>query len=114
MQLALELASRREGLITAVTDTETADILERIPGAIGGLTLSLIVSERRPLKALALDGAIPSLAALADGRYRHAKAHYTVRRVRSTVVASTFCEFVCSSAAAPLLAETGNLPGGGA
>ena len=74
MSQAVTGALARPGMIMALTDKASADSLETIPGAFGTTTLAQIISEKRPLQALALDGVAPSLQSLAEGKYLFAFA----------------------------------------
>ena len=78
MSQAVTAAQARHGMITALTDKANAESLETIPGAVGTTTLAQITSEKRGLRPLALDGVSPSLATLANGRYRYYKTLFTV------------------------------------
>ena len=71
MREAKLLAEKRKGLAFAVTDQDAADNLAKISGALGPSTLAQILSERRALKALRLDGVEPSAQSIADVRYAY-------------------------------------------
>lgn len=111
---ATEAAHRREGKNIAITDTESADELERIPGAIGTSTLSLIRSEERRLKILSVGGLVPSIGDRANGKYPYQKSIYLIFPANPSPVARAFVEFMDSAAAATILAQTGNLVAGSA
>jgi phosphate transport system substrate-binding protein len=107
---AVEQALKRAGMLVASTDREAADILERTPGAIGPSTLGLIQSERRGLRALAMDGVAPTLQALESGAYPHHKRLYLVIGKKGlTPEAARFVEFVTSPAGKALLRNNGHL-----
>lgn len=108
MAAALTLAGKRPGIRIAVTDQEAADDLERIPGAIGPATLSLILSERRKLRALKLDGKDPTPTNLASGAYPYFKRLFVVTESRRPVVAGQFVAFVQSPAGRKILTDTGH------
>ena len=57
--LAIEEALASGGMIVTLTAQEAADAIEKTPGAFGISSLSLIESERRPLRAVPLDGVSP-------------------------------------------------------
>ncbi|MGQ0710433.1 MAG: substrate-binding domain-containing protein [Rhodoferax sp.] len=99
---------RRDGMIVAETDRRVADALERTAHALGNSTLALLLSERRRLKALALNGVAPSPASIADGSYPYYKTFYAVRRQSGTEAAREFVDFVLSRAGAAILRANGH------
>lgn len=107
---AADQALQRPGMIIAPTDQEAADILQRTPGAFGTLTLGLILAERRPLKALAIDGRKPSLAALDSGDYPYAKTLYAITSTGTGAAAKKLLAFAHSDAGAAILRQNGFLP----
>ena len=75
---AIDSAASRRGMLDGTTDGDTADLIERTPGAFGPSTLALIESEKRPLTALAIDGVAPTLANLGSGQWKLHKPLYMV------------------------------------
>lgn len=110
MERAVKTALSRKGMLMATTDQDCVRMIEKIPGAMGTATLTQIVTERRAVKALALDGASPTVANLASGAYPYYKTLYMVTGPRSSADAGRFCDFVRSPAARKILEKTGNLP----
>ena len=106
---ALAKAYRRRGVPVAITDQDSADLIAAVPGALGTSTLALILGEKRPLKALALDGIIPTPAALSDGSYTLSKPLYFVTRPNPPDPARAFIRFVVSDHGAHILYKTGHL-----
>ncbi|MHB1332441.1 MAG: substrate-binding domain-containing protein [Sulfuriferula sp.] len=113
MNLAVKSALARQGMIMAITDQDSADNIENIPGAIGTLTLAQIVSERRALKPLALNGLTPSLDALEEGEYPYFKSMYMVSSAKPNPLTQAFIAFVHSPAGRKILEENGQraMPG---
>jgi phosphate transport system substrate-binding protein len=109
METAVEKALSREGLLVAMTDQENADLLTKVKGAFGTLTLAQIISERRPLHALPLDGVQPSIMALAKGTYPYSKSFFAVTGPRNNPEAWQFIEFLFSSEGKAILTRTGHL-----
>ena len=105
---AITAASGRRGLLDAATDSETADLIERTPGAFGPSTLALIESEKRPLVALAIDGVQPSVANLVNGKWKLVKPLYLVVGPQSGALAQRFVAFVRSAEGRRLLASAGH------
>lgn len=104
---ALAKARLREGMLVAITDQEAADLIERLPGGIGTSTLALVTAERRPLRALALDGVRPDLAQVASGRYPLVKSLFWVTRGPPSGAAAAFLELAASPAGRKAIAEMG-------
>jgi phosphate transport system substrate-binding protein len=107
MDAAVAAALVRKGMVTAITDQESAELLEKTPGAIGTSSLALIVSEKRALRALPLNGVEPSLKAFADGRYPYAKTLYLVTGARLSEDARRFADFLRSPAGRAILQRNG-------
>lgn len=60
MARAVAAMQSRPGVLTAVTDRDMADALERAAGSFGVVGLGLIRSENRSIKPLTLDGRTPT------------------------------------------------------
>lgn len=108
IEKAIDIAEKRPGLAYASNDQESADQSERTPGAFGVSTLSLVVSENRPLRALTLDGVAPTAANAAAGKYPLSKAFYLVTLSSRAAAVKGFVEFVQSPAGHKILIATGN------
>jgi phosphate transport system substrate-binding protein len=104
----VEVAENRPGVQFSVNDQDAADDLERIPGAIGPSSLSLILSEKRALRALRFDGREPTAANGASGAYPHYKRLYIVTGPNRPAVAERFMAFVQSPDGRKILAGSGN------
>ncbi len=109
MDAAVRVALSREGMVMAVTDQENADIIVRIRGGFGGTTLAQLLAERRPLKALSLDGVEPGLAALARGAYPYAKIFFAITGPKASRGTRDFIAFLHSPEAQAILTRTGHL-----
>jgi len=107
MERALNSAHGRAGLKMAATDQDSAEAIAAIPGALGTSTLALILSERRPLKALSINGIPPSPRAIADGSYPYFKTFYLVTRRTPSPPAKRFLEFVGSAPGREILSRLG-------
>jgi len=110
MKQARQAAHQRPGMFFAGSDQENADYLEKIPGALGGIGLSVILSERRRLRPLRLDGAAPTPAALAAGKYRFYKPLYAVVKQGASPAARRFLAFVASAHGTEALRSVGIVP----
>ena len=108
LDAAVMKAQAVPGLATAVTDQDGANAIEKIPGAIGTSTLALILSEHRALKALAINGVIPSIETIKDGSYPYQKTLYFVTTTNVSKAAREFIAFAHS--AHNTLMDNGQLP----
>lgn len=96
------------GRIVAQTSQEAADNIERIPGAFGLSSLSLIVAERRSLKALSFEGVAPTIDNAARGVYPFVTTYALVTQSVRTPLVESFVEFVRSPEGRLILEESGN------
>jgi phosphate transport system substrate-binding protein len=108
MPAAIDAAARRPGVLDAITDTDAANVLESTPGAIGPCTLALILSERRPLVALKLDGIAPTLASFASGEYPHQKPLFMLSHAQPPAAVQRFIEFARSEPGRRILSAAGH------
>jgi phosphate transport system substrate-binding protein len=106
---AMENARARRGVPVAFTDQEAADKLQKLVWGLGPTTLSLILGEGRPLKALWLDGVAPTLQNLASGAYPLVKTLYLVTGPEPEPAAESFIAFLRSDAGRAILERTGHL-----
>jgi len=109
MNTAITAAHARKGLRMAETDQDNADALEQLPGSLGATTLTLISTEKRAIKPLALDGVSPTLQSLTAGRYRYARTLYLITGRNPSPLAKDFVAFVRSSAGQAILTTGENL-----
>lgn len=107
MSAAVDIALRRKGMIMATTGHDAADAIESVPGAFGATTLSLLLSEKRALRILSLDGITPSIRTMADGSYPYSKTFFMVTRKNLPASVRRFIDFVRSPAGAAILAKNG-------
>lgn len=107
---AVTEAHQRPGKNIAITDTDSADELEKIPGAVGTSALSLIKSEDRRLKTLAIAGVEPTLQNASSGKYPYLKTIYVVTTANPSPVAQSFVKYIESPAGRTVLSQTGNIP----
>ena len=103
----LAAAEARPGVRFSVNDQDAANDLERIPGAIGPSSLALIVSEKRALRALKLDGGEPTPGNAASGAYPYYKRLFLVTGAKRSAAVERFVAFVRSPAGRKILAGNG-------
>jgi phosphate transport system substrate-binding protein len=108
MREAKSAAEQRRGMVFTVTDQETASSIEKVSGALGPSTLALMLSEKRTLKALALDGVVPNAQNLANGSYPLGKQLLIVTGPKTPPEAHAFVTFVRSAAGREILQQTGH------
>ena len=104
---ALAAAQTRPGVQFSVNDQDAANDLERIPGAIGPSSLALIVSEKRTLRALKLDGREPTSMSAAAGAYPYYKRLFFVTGTKRLAAVERFIAFVHSPAGRKILTSNG-------
>ena len=107
MSAAVDIALRRKAMIVATTDDDAADAIENVPGAFGGTTLSIVLSEKRAIRILSLDGVIPSVRTMADRSYPYSKTFFMVTKNNPPAAVRWFIEFVRSPAGAAILLKNG-------
>ena len=114
MRRALDSAMAREGMIVATNDQESVDSIGRLPGALGTSSLALLLSEKRPLTPLAINGVVPSVETIADGSYPYLKSMYLVIKSTPSAQVSRFLSFVLSPEGQTILRATGHWSGANA
>jgi phosphate transport system substrate-binding protein len=110
MRAAVDTALRRDGMIVAPTDQDAADVMETVPGAFGGTTLSLVLSEKRALRVVSLGGVMPSVRTMTDRSYPFSKTFFMVTRKHPLPPVRRFIDFVRSPAGAAILSKNGQAP----
>ena len=105
---ALAIAMAREGMAIGITDQDTVDTIERLPGAIGTASLAVLKSENRRAVALAIDGVAPTVANLSKGSYPYHKRMYLVVKGAPGAAVSKFVAFVGSEAGRRILGDSGH------
>lgn len=103
-------AYQRRGVPIALTDQDAAQMIATVPGAVGTSTLALILSEKKSLKALRLDGVKASAETLSSQKYPMFKDLFLVyNRQNKTETLDTFLTFLSSDKARSILLNTGHL-----
>jgi phosphate transport system substrate-binding protein len=110
MAYAVEQSQKREGLIVATTDQNSADAIERTNGSFGTTTLALVVSEKRRMRVLSLSGVNPTTKSVRDGTYPLTKTFYMVTRPTPLPAAEKFIRFVRSPEGEAILSRVGHVP----
>jgi len=110
MANSVQQSQKREGLIVAPTDQNSADEIERISGSFGTTTLALVASEKRRIRMLSLSGATPTTKSVRDGTYPYAKTFFMVTRQAPSPAAEKFVRFVRSPGGKAILSRSGHIP----
>lgn len=105
---SVKKARSREGMTVALTDHDSADMMEKLSGSFGTTTLTQIISEKRHLTVLPLNGIMPGLKTIADGTYPFFKNFYMIIGPKSSPLARGFIEFVKSEEGRDILINNGN------
>ncbi|MBF0159590.1 MAG: substrate-binding domain-containing protein [Magnetococcales bacterium] len=98
---------RVHGSAMADTDIDLADMVEKVPGALGSVALTLVLAERRSLRGLVLDGSEPTVAALKSGHYPYAKPLFLVTRAAADAAVGGLTDFIRSATGQILLEQLG-------
>ena len=98
------------GAIIAYSDQEMMEIGERNVGSLVFGALSTMLAERRQLRAIKLDDAVPSAASLENGSYPMELVLHIVLGPKSGAIASQFRDFTRSTEAAAILRAYECLP----
>jgi phosphate transport system substrate-binding protein len=83
---------------------------EQIPGSLVGSTLAQIVTERRNLRPVALDGVEPTFANFEAGSYRYRKTLYFVVRTSPGPAVERFMRFMQSPEGQTILRRAAIVP----
>jgi phosphate transport system substrate-binding protein len=110
MREAIEAARLRPELPVAPTDQDNATLAERLLGSFAQAGLSQILTEKRDLRFVPIDGVEPSLENLGSGKYPYEKPFYLVYSAKTKVAAERLLEFLRSAKGRSILRDTSNLP----
>jgi phosphate transport system substrate-binding protein len=110
MSRAVDAALSREGMLIALTDQDSIEMLEKTPGAIGFSTLTQVIAEKRRLKILSLDGALPVVKSRVNVSYPFFKTLSLVTKPEPSHAVRRFIDFVLTERGLHILEESGNLP----
>lgn len=101
---------QRRGLPVALTDQESADMIASVPGGVGTSTLALLLSENKPLRALKLNGVVPSAESLESQSYPIYKdLFFAYNRQNRKQSLAAFLTFLKTEKARSIFLDTGHL-----
>ncbi len=109
MDAALARARAIPGIPVAFTEQDNMDLAETLPGVLTTASLTAIISEKRSLALIAIDGVAPTVENLATGAYKISKSFYLVTGPETGGTALEFIRFIRSAEGAAILRTTGNL-----
>lgn len=109
MNEAITQAQSRPGMMTAVTDPESNQMVTNTFGSIGASGLVGVLVEKQSLKILSLNGVMPTTEALADGRYPLTKEIHFATSNRLPESAHKFLDFVYSAQGRAIVKNIGVL-----
>jgi phosphate transport system substrate-binding protein len=107
ISVALDVAMSRPGMVTALTDQDNADMIERIPGAFGISTLTQIISEKRCLNILSFNGVMPNINNLASDFYPLSRLFFAVTLKDVSTPVREFLTFMQSTQGRRILKANG-------
>lgn len=108
VEAAVMAAHAKPGMTLAITDSDSADQIEKIAGAFGTSTLALVMSEKRNFNILPLDGVIPNMETLNNGSYPYTKDMYASVSAAPSSGTKQFIQFIRSPKGSEILERTGH------
>lgn len=107
---AIESARRRPDVPVAATDQDNVAIAQRLAGSLTFAGYGQIVAEKCDLRLVPIDGIVPNLANLANGKYPYQKIFYLVFAQQRSAGAEQLLRFLHSQEGRQVLLAAGNLP----
>lgn len=104
---ALEHLRKRRDLSVAATDQDNADMAEKLKGSLTSFTLTQLVTEKRNLRFVAINGTAASLENYRNGTYPYGKRLYLVVPSVVSPEAEAFLAFLAGPVGEGLLQRGG-------
>lgn len=111
LRQAMPTAHKRTGKNVAATDSDAADDLASIKGAIGVTSLILLRAENRRINILRLDGVAPTLKNLNSGKYPIGKTIYAIEKPTNSALANSFLTYLQTDEARAIIVKYGGIVG---
>lgn len=108
MNETLKKVMKLRNLPIVFNDQENANMLESLPGSIGAISLAQILSEKRKIKEIKLNGVRANVENLINGTYKYKKSFYFILPAKSAPLLKIFIEFVFSEEGRKILYENGH------
>ena len=109
MGKAVRAAHSHQGMIVAVTDPESDEVVVNTSGSLGASALPAILVEKTPLNVLALNGVRPTVKNLANGTYPLVKDIRFITTRNTPPAALKFIDFIYSPKGRAIAAKAGVL-----
>jgi phosphate transport system substrate-binding protein len=93
---AMEAARQRPDIPVTSTDPDNADVAERTAGSLAGITALQLISERRKLHLISIDGVAPTWENFERGTYKYGKTLHFILPARPKPAAERFIAFLGS------------------
>jgi phosphate transport system substrate-binding protein len=106
---AIEQLRGHTEIPVVATDQDNVLLAEKMAGSLTAVTLTQVVTEKRRLHFVAIDGVDPTLENLERGTYPYRKDFYIVFAPSRKPAVERFIAFLRSADGEKLLRETGNL-----
>jgi phosphate transport system substrate-binding protein len=103
-ELVLKGAKLRTDSLMQASNKEIAETVAKTPGAIGYVGLGYLSAD---LKALSIDGVIPSEATVLNGTYKLARPLYMYTNGEPSATAKSFIDFILSAQGQQIVKATG-------
>jgi phosphate transport system substrate-binding protein len=91
---AMRMAFERPGMAYAENDLDAVELLAKTPGSVGTSTLGLLRLVSNSLQIYPFDGVMPTVQALAEGRYPLSKSIFVVAGRQPGEATRRFIEFL--------------------
>lgn len=110
MSTALDIALSREGMLIAATNQDSNEMIGKTSGSIGFSTLTQLMTEKHPVKALAINDVEPVVNRSANKQYPYMKSLSLLTKPAAPPAVQQFIDFLRSPEGARILQRTGNIP----
>jgi phosphate transport system substrate-binding protein len=107
----LHLRKNRSDLSIAATDQDNADLAEKVQGSLTAASLAQVISEKRNLRFVMIDGVAATLENYRNGSYPYGKPLYAIVPSAISPEAQAFVAFLAKPATEALLREAGIVAG---
>jgi phosphate transport system substrate-binding protein len=108
VELALERASSRAGMVVAITDQEAVDAVARLRGGLGACGLPLLRFGSNSLTPLSLDGVAPTVANVENASYRIVNRMHVATKGPPAGLAADLISYLQAPEGQALLAQLGH------
>ena len=110
MKSASSRAHSIPGVFVGITDQDAAIQIEKMLGSFGTTSAAIIAAERLNVKALSVDGVLPTVPNVSAGRYPYAMTMSLIyKRDSCTGAVKNFIDFVFSHEGRNVLAANGHV-----